>query len=403
MPKIQASPALSRFKVLDLSRVRAGPNCVRILTDFGADVIRIEPPPGVDPNEAMFAANRKGGDFQNINRNKRSMTLNLKRPGAKEVLLRLVREADVVVENFRPGVADRLGIGAAALRAANPALIVASISGFGQQGPAADLPAYDVVVQAMSGWMDATGEEGGTPMRTGEAIGDVAAGLYAAIGILAALLGRSAHGGAHVDIAMMDCLIAMLPTSHALHHYAGQPVTRTGNRHPLSTPFGAFRSADGQVIIAVLGHRQFAGLCALIGQPGLAADPRFASDEARTAHEPVLRALIEGWTTTLTTEALIASLRAAGIPTAPIQTLAQALQSPHAQARGLVADLPHHRLGHSPVAGQPIRFDGQKPLSATGAPALGGDTRPVLTALGLTPDQIAGLIAAGIVQENDLG
>lgn len=394
---------LSGIRILDLTRVLAGPFCTAILADLGAEVIKLEPPQGDDYRHVGPFLSGESALFALNNRGKQSVVVDLKAEEGRALALKLAATSDVVVENFRPGVADRLGIGAAALRAANPALIVASISGFGQQGPAADLPAYDVVVQAMSGWMDATGEEGGTPMRTGEAIGDVAAGLYAAIGILAALLGRSAHGGAHVDIAMMDCLIAMLPTSHALHHYAGQPVTRTGNRHPLSTPFGAFRSADGQVIIAVLGHRQFAGLCALIGQPGLAADPRFASDEARTAHEPVLRALIEGWTTTLTTEALIASLRAAGIPTAPIQTLAQALQSPHAQARGLVADLPHHRLGHSPVAGQPIRFDGQKPLSATGAPALGGDTRPVLTALGLTPDQIAGLIAAGIVQENDLG
>lgn len=394
---------LSGIRILDLTRVLAGPFCTAILADLGAEVIKLEPPQGDDYRHVGPFLSGESALFALNNRGKQSVVVDLKAEEGRALALQLAATSDVVVENFRPGVADRLGIGAAALRAANPALIVASISGFGQQGPAADLPAYDVVVQAMSGWMDATGEEGGTPMRTGEAIGDVAAGLYAAIGILAALLGRSAHGGAHVDIAMMDCLIAMLPTSHALHHYAGQPVTRTGNRHPLSTPFGAFRSADGQVIIAVLGHRQFAGLCALIGQPGLAADPRFASDEARTAHEPVLRALIEGWTTTLTTEALIASLRAAGIPTAPIQTLAQALQSPHAQARGLVADLPHHRLGHSPVAGQPIRFDGQKPLSATGAPALGGDTRPVLTALGLTPDQIAGLIAAGIVQENDLG
>lgn len=394
---------LAGIRILDLTRVLAGPFCTAILADLGAEVIKLEPPQGDDYRHVGPFLSDESALFALNNRGKQSVVVDLKTDQGRALALKLAAASDVVVENFRPGVADRLGIGAAALRAANPALVVASISGFGQQGPAADLPAYDVVVQAMSGWMDATGEEGGPPLRTGEAIGDVAAGLYAAIGILAALLGRGVHGGAHVDVAMMDCLVAMLPTSHALQHYAGQPVTRTGNRHPLSTPFGAFRSADGQIIIAVLGHRQFAGLCALMGQPGLAADPRFASDEARTAHEPALRALIEAWTTTLTTEALIASLRAAGIPTAPIQTLAQALQSPHAQARGLVADLPHHRLGQSRVAGQPIRFDGQKPLSATGAPALGGDTRPVLTELGLTPDQIAGLIAAGIVQETDHG
>ncbi|MCB5411931.1 CaiB/BaiF CoA transferase family protein [Pseudogemmobacter faecipullorum] len=392
---------LAGIRILDLTRVLAGPFCTAILADLGAEVIKLEPPQGDDYRHVGPFVSGESALFALNNRGKQSLVVDLKADEGRALALKMAATADVVVENFRPGVADRLGIGAAALQAVNPQLVVASISGFGQEGPAADLPAYDVVVQAMSGWMDATGEEGGTPLRTGEAIGDVAAGLYAAIGILAALLGRGTHGGSHVDIAMMDCLVAMLPTSHALQHYAGQPVKRTGNRHPLSTPFGAFRSADGQVIIAVLGPRQFAGLCALMGQPELARDPRFTSDETRTSNEPALRALIEAWTTSLPTDALIAELRQAGIPTAPIQTLAQALDSPHARARGLVADLPHHRLGSSRVAGQPIRFDGEKPLSVAGAPALGGDTRPVLTALGLTPDQITGLIAAGIVQETE--
>ncbi|MDQ2066030.1 CoA transferase [Xinfangfangia sp. CPCC 101601] len=392
---------LNGIRVLDLTRVLAGPFCTAILADLGAEVIKLEPPQGDDYRHIGPFSAGESALFTLNNRGKQSLVVDLKADEGRALALKLAVSCDVVVENFRPGVADRLGIGADALRAVNPNVVVASISGFGQEGPAADLPAYDLVVQAMSGWMDSTGAEGGDPMRTGESIGDVAAGLYATIGILAALQGRAANGGTHVDIAMMDCLVAMLPTSHALHHYAGQRVTRTGNRHPLSTPFGAFRSADGQVIIAVLGPRQFAGLCDLMGQPQLASDPRFNSDEARTSNEPALRALIEGWTTTLSTEALIAALRGAGIPTAPIQSLAEALESPHAKARGLVADLPHHSLGQSPVAGQPLRFDGAKPLSATGAPALGGDTRPVLTALGLTADQIAGLIAAGIVQEAD--
>ena len=172
MPKIQASSALSRFKVIDLSRVRAGPNCVRILTDFGADVIRVEPPPGVDPNEAMFAANRKGGDFQNINRNKRSMTLNLKKPGAKEVLMRLVAEADVVVENWRPDVKNKLGLDYESLAKVNPRIILASISGFGQDGPYAWRPGFDQIIQGMGGLMSVTGEPEHGPIRAGLAVGD---------------------------------------------------------------------------------------------------------------------------------------------------------------------------------------------------------------------------------------
>ena len=194
MPKIQASEALARFRVLDLSRVRAGPNCVRMLTDFGADVIRIEPPPGIDPNEAMFAANRRGGDFQNINRNKRSMTLNLKKPGALDILMRLVKDADVLVENWRPDVKKKLGVDYAALAAVNPRIILASISGFGQDGPYAWRPGFDQILQGMGGLMSVTGHAESGPMRAGLAVADMSAGLYAALGILTALLEREVSG-----------------------------------------------------------------------------------------------------------------------------------------------------------------------------------------------------------------
>jgi CoA:oxalate CoA-transferase len=304
----------------------------------------------------------------------------------------------VVVENFRPGVADRLGLGAERLRAENPGLVFASISGFGQSGPFAHLPAYDLVVQAMSGLMAATGEEGGAPLKAGESLADLMAGLFASWAILAALVQRGRTGqGATLDVAMFDALFALLPTSHALQFYAGQTPARTGNRHPLSTPFGAFRTADGHAVIAVLGPRQFAALCTLIGAPEAAADPRFATDEGRTAHEPEIRARIEAWTAPRPTAEVVEALRAAGIPTAPILTLAEAAATPHAQARGLVADLPHTRLGTAPVVGQPVRFDGSKPLAATGAPELGAGSAAVLQSLGLTPAEIAGLAARGIV------
>ena len=398
---------LSGIRVLDLTRVLAGPFCTAILADLGAEVIKVEPPAGDDYRHVGPFKDGESALFSLNNRGKRSIVLDLKSPEARQIALQLAAVSDVIIENFRPGVADRLGIGPKAMYAVNPSLVFASISGFGQAGPLAEMPAYDVVVQAMSGWMDSTGEEGGGPLRTGEAIGDIAAGLYAAIGILAALAGREktapeARQGVQIDIAMLDCLVSMLPTSHALHHYAGVKVRRTGNRHPLSTPFGAFKSADNAVIIAVLGSRQFSHLAKLMGDETIALDPRFASDELRTSHEPELRALIEAWTSQFPTEVLVENLLAQGIPAAPILSLAEVLETPHAATRDLVSQVPHHRLGRAPVAGQPLRFNGAKPVALQGAPALGGDTRAVLEGLGLSESQIAGLFAAGIVKGVDL-
>lgn len=391
---------LAGLRILDLTRVLAGPFATAILADLGAQVIKLEPPQGDDYRHIGPFKAGESALFTLTNRGKASVVIDLKAPEGQALARDLAASCDVVVENFRPGVAARLGLGPEALRAAHPGLVYCSISGFGQHGPASGLPAYDLVAQAMSGWMAATGEEGGGPLKVGEALGDVAAGLYAVIAILAALHGRAQSGrGAALDVAMLDCLVSMLPTSHALHFYADAPVRRVGNRHPLSTPFGAFRTADGHAIIAVLGSRQFAALCAVIGAPEAAADPRYASDESRTDNEPALRALIEGWTGPRPTAEVVAALSAAQVPTAPILTLVEQLASDHAGARGLANRLPHHALGEAPVVGQPIRFDGAAPLAATGAPALGGQTRATLEGLGLSAAQIDGLIAAGVVKE----
>ncbi|QCO57045.1 CoA transferase (plasmid) [Pseudorhodobacter turbinis] len=390
---------LQGIRVLDLTRVLAGPFCTALMADLGAEVIKIEPPQGDDYRHIGPFVDGHSALFALTNRGKSSVVLDLKADEGKAVARQLAATCDVVVENFRPGVAAKLGLGVEALRKDNPALIYCSISGFGQDGPYSDLPAYDIVVQAMSGLMEANGEEGGAPLKVGEALGDLMAGLYAAWGIAAALVGRAQTGqGASLDVAMFDALFSLLPTSHAIHFYAKSAVERVGNRHPLSTPFGAYATSDGHAIIAVLGDRQFAALCDLIGAPEAASDPRFASDEARTQNEPVLKALIEAWTGKLTTAHAVEGLRAAHIPTAPILTMAEAASSPHAIARGLVSDIPHHGLGTAPVIGQPIRFNGEKPVASSGAPALGGGSRAVMASLGLTEDQISGLIAAGIVR-----
>ncbi|KGJ06812.1 Crotonobetainyl-CoA:carnitine CoA-transferase CaiB [Paracoccus halophilus] len=375
---------LQTIRVLDLSRVLAGPYCTALMADLGAEIIKLEPPQGDDYRHIGPFRDGESALFTLNNRGKKSLSLDLKDPGDLALAQAIAARVDVVVENFRPGVAARLGLGAETLRAANPRLIYCSISGFGQQGPFRDLPAYDLVVQAMSGLMAATGEEGGAPLKTGESVADLIAGLFASWSIMAALVQRDRTGqGATLDVAMYDALFSMLTTSHALHLYAGQLPQRVGNRHPLSTPFGCFATRDGQVVIAVLSGRQFSALADLIGAPGAASDPRFASDETRTAHEPEVRALIETWSRSLTTEQAVAALSGAGLPAAPIWDIAQAAENDHAAARGLVSHLPHPVLGTAPTVGQPVRFDGAKPIAPASAPALGGDLEAVLKELGL--------------------
>jgi CoA:oxalate CoA-transferase len=375
---------LAGIRVLDLSRVLAGPYCTALMADLGAEIIKVEPPHGDDYRHIGPFMDGESALFTLNNRGKKSVVLNLKDQADLAIARAIAARVDVVVENFRPGVAAKLGLGADALRAENPRLVYCSISGFGQQGPFRDLPAYDLVVQAMSGLMAGTGEAGGAPLKTGESVADLIAGLFASWSIMAALVQRGATGqGATLDIAMYDALFSMLTTSHALHFYAGQAPQRVGNRHPLSTPFGCFATSDGQVVIAVLSGKQFAALATLIGAPEAAGDPRFASDESRTMHEPAVKALIENWSRELTTEQAVAALAGAGIPTAPIWDIAKAAGNEHSIARGLVSRLPHPVLGMAPSVGQPVRFDGEKPVAATSAPSLGGDRAAILAKLGL--------------------
>jgi CoA:oxalate CoA-transferase len=375
---------LAGLRVLDLTRVLAGPFCTALLADLGAEVIKLEPPAGDDYRHVGPFVQGESALFTLMNRGKASIVLDLKLPADQALARDMALACDVVVENFRPGVAARLGLGAETLRAAKPALIYASISGFGQTGPDAHLPAYDLVAQAMSGLMDVTGESGGGPLKVGESYGDLMGGLYASWAILAALHQRHLTGaGATIDVAMFDALFSLLPTAHAQRLYAGVEPARTGNHHPLSTPFGCFPCADGQAVIAVLGDGQWQRLCALIGAEAAAKDPRLASDEGRTRHRDEVHALITAWTGARPVATVTAALADAGIPTARVQTLAEAATSPHAMARGLTSTLPHATLGTAPVIGQPVRFDGVKPVAGRGAPVLGGDRETILRSLGL--------------------
>ena len=394
---------LKGIRILDLTRVLAGPYCTALLADLGAEVIKLEPPAGDDYRHIGPFRDGESALFTLSNRGKRSIALNLKDPRGLEAALTLAGQCDVVVENFRPGVVDKIGMGAKALRDRDPGLIYCSISGFGQDGPFRDLPAYDLVIQAMSGLMAATGEEGGEPMKTGESFGDLTAGLFGSWAIMAALLGKARTGeGATLDVAMYDVLFSMLTTSHALHLYGDTLPQRVGNRHPLSTPFGCFRCTDGQVVIAVLNAGQFARLAGVIGRPGLGDDSDYASDTARTRNEPALRELIEEWSGELTVEAALVALAEAGLPSAPIWDIAQAGDNPHAKARGLVTALPHPVLGMAPTVGQPVLFGEGKPVAERSAPRLGGDGVDILSELcGMDRDAIDVLRRDGVIHGED--
>lgn len=392
---------LAGIRVLDLTRVLAGPYCTALLADLGAEIIKLEPPHGDDYRHIGPFRGGESALFTLSNRGKRSIALNLKDARGLDAALALADRCDVVVENFRPGVADKIGLGATALRARNPALVYCSISGFGQDGPFRDLPAYDLVVQAMSGLMAATGEDGGEPLKSGESLADINAGLYAGWAILAALLGRERGGdGATLDIAMYDVLYSMLTTSHAQYFYGETLPQRVGNRHPLSTPFGCYHCRDGQVVIAVLSGPQFARFAELIGHPGLEADPGYATDTARTQNELALRTLIEGWSSSRSVSEAVESLAGACIASAPIWDIAQATDNDHTRTRGLVSALPHPVLGHAPTVGQAARFNGEKPVSQRSAPGLGADGADILTGIcGYDSGAIEALCTAGVLVE----
>lgn len=392
-----APSLLTGIRVLDFTRVLSGPFCTALLGDLGAEIIKVEPPQGDDYRAIGPMRNGESALFNVVNRNKRSIVLDLKSPAAREIVHRLVPTVDVVVENFRPGVADKLGIGYEELARIHPKLVYTSISGFGQSGPDARRPAYDIIMQALSGVMESTGFPDSPPTMVGEAMADVVSGLFASWGTLAALIGvRTSGHGTHIDAAMLDATLAFTVTAVARFLFTGRDAARTGNRHPLSAPFGVFQAQDGYFALAVLNNKLFAQLADTIGQPALAADPRFASDELRSNHESVLRERIEHWSAQASVAAVVAQLDAAGIPAAPIQNVRQALTSNYAQQRDLLHPVDHPRVPDLKLPHQPLQFSGWTLPETRRAPDLGGDRDALLhSLLGLTGKKITELAAAG--------
>ncbi|WP_437439070.1 CaiB/BaiF CoA transferase family protein [Comamonas testosteroni] len=392
-----ASRPLDGIRILDFTRVLAGPMSTALLADLGAEVVKVEPPQGDDYRAIGPMKNGQSALFTVMNRNKQSLVLDLKHADAVAVVHELARQVDVVVENFRPGVAERLGIGPETLRALNPRLVYVSVSGFGQTGPLAHRPAYDIIVQAMSGLMEATGEPQGAPTLVGEAVSDVVAGLFASWATLAALLQAQRTGdGQHVDVAMFDTTLSFLATSMSRYLFTGLPARRVGNRHPLSAPFGVYRARDGHYALAVLNKKLFDATAAAMDLPELASDPRFASDETRSANEPALRAALEGWSTQHDVAQVVARLESAGVPAAPIWNIEQALNSEQIRSRGLLCEVEDERLPGLRLPTQPVHFNGALPNRAQRAPALGEHTELLLQSwLGRSTDAIAALREAG--------
>ncbi|MBV8910943.1 MAG: CoA transferase [Gammaproteobacteria bacterium] len=393
-PAVASNGPLRGLRVLDFTRVLSGPFATALLADLGAEVVKVESPQGDDyRNVGPFRAG-ESALFQLVNRNKLGVALNLRQPDSQELARRLAGVADVVVENFRPGVAARLGIDYAALAAANPRLVYASISGFGQTGPRRDLPAFDLVAQAMSGLMAMTGDPAGPPTRVGESMGDLAAGLFCSWAILAALYERQHTGlGRQLDVAMVDSLVALLPTAFAQWMFGTIAPTRTGNRHPLSTPFGTFRVRDGHIVICVLNREQFRNLAHCIARPELTEDPRFATDELRTLNEQALTPLIEGWLATRTAAAAVHELNAAGVPASGIEEPRAVFEGDYVAKRQLLTYVQHPVLGSIPTLEQPVRFSGHARGRQRAAPALGANGTQVLQQwLGLSENEASALL-----------
>ncbi|HMA73416.1 MAG TPA: CoA transferase [Xanthobacteraceae bacterium] len=392
---------LSRLLVLDLTTFLAGPYATQIFGDLGARVIKIEPPGG-ELTRAIAPHFVKGESayYLAVNRNKESLVLDLKTERGRTIMLDLVRRADIVLENFRPGVAARLGLGYEALKAANPKIIVCAISGFGQTGPYRDRPAYDIIVQAMSGGMSMTGERGGRPVRAGIPLGDLSAGLYAVIGALAAVERVRHEGvGAYIDVSMLDCQISMLVYQAIYHFISGEVPGPQGREHVSFPTYRAFRCADGiEIVVAANTERMWSDLCTALGCSELPADPRFRLNEDRLRNRAALMPLLESAVASIHSDDLLTKLAAAQVPAGPINTLDRALANPQVRHRDMLVELTDRDGDSIRVAGTPLKFEGRRSREHAYPHRLGADTADILREfLGLSEDEITHLAKTGVI------
>ena len=365
--------ALEGIKVLDFSRVLAGPYCTMMLADMGAEVIKIERPElGDDTRHFGPFQNGESGYFMYLNRNKKSVELNLKDPSDREILLDLVREADVIVENFRPGVMEKLELDYESLKKVNEGIIYCSISGFGQYGPLKERPAYDLIAQAIGGIASITGYPDGPPTKTGASIGDMSAALYATIGIMTALFHRERTGvGQAIDIAMVDTIYALLEHNVMRYTCEGIVPERVGNRHPISAPFDIYKCKDDYVAITTANEPLFERLCKLMDKEELLEDERFNTDINRGIHEKELKEILESWLADYTADKAVEMINGAGVPCSKIYNIAEISESEHIKEREMLLEIDHPVAGRTRIPGNPVKLSETPPRIVTPSPALG--------------------------------
>jgi formyl-CoA transferase len=387
---------LARFKVLDLTRARAGPTCVRQLVDWGAEAIKIEMPGGRDGDG--MGGTRHGFDFQNLHRNKRSMTLNLRDPEGVAIFKRLVQDADIVVENYRPGVKKRLGIDYDSLRPINPRLIYGSISGFGQSGPYRDRPGVDQIAQGMGGLMSITGLPGQGPVRVGIPIADLCSGIFLAQGILVALLERERTGeGKWVHTSLLEAMLSMLDFQASRWLMGGEVAPQAGNNHPTGIPTGVFETKDGHINIAASGNEIYQRFCNAIERPDLITDARFSTSRARSQNRAEIMEVIMPVTRQKTSVEWIKLLNDAGVPCGPIYKINESFADPQVQHLEMAQPVHSPALGDLTILGHPVSFGDKRLPLRNSAPELGEHNEEILTSLGYTKEQIADLSQRGVI------
>ena len=387
--------ALENITVLDLGRVIAAPYCASILADLGARVIKVEQPgKGDDSRQYGPYVNGESAYYANMNRNKEGITLNMKDPKGKEILKELVKKADVLIENFRPGVMKKLGLDYDVLKEINPQLVYLEISGFGGYGRYSQRPGYDLLAQAMGGMMSVTGPKGGKPTRAGTAVGDLVAGINGALGVLAALNARSVIGhGQKVDVALLDTIVALMENYMIRYRYSGKIYERNGNAYPAIAPYDSFTAKDGDYVLACGNQSLFEKFCNKVTEhPEWITDPRFENNIIRTEHAEDIKQIIEDWSKQFTAEEIVNKCLEAGVPAGVVYDFSQIVKDPHiVEDRGMFPECEHPLIGKQIVNGDAIKMSDTMPHMYRHAPLLSADTESVLGELGYTPEEVAKL------------